>query len=638
MPLLAACVPTPANRTTEPSSAAESPVAVVSASPVPSGPTPSPSFVRPTPTPLPTFLVYTVRDGDTLSAIARTFSTDTFSLAVWNRDRYPSLDPDSEAFRPDRIQVGWQLVLIPEVEVDPEVLLESPDPGGEPTPDGDRAVVVHHGPRTSNQVALTFDMGGRLDPAVDILTWLADREVPATIFPTGKTATTTDEGLAALELVSQHRDLFDLGNHSWSHPDFRELDDAAIRDQLERTEAAILAAVNVSTKPWFRPPYGGVDDQIPISAGAAGWGSTVLWDIDTIDWKPISDGGPTADAIVDLVVSDAQGGSIILMHLGGYDTLAALPGIVDGLEELGLTPVTLGHDARRLTPRRSRGPRRSRLQPAGLDDPLEELPGPRLDGVGEDLLGWAGLGDDAAVEEADPVRDLAGEAHLVGRDDHRHAAAGQLTDDIEDLGDQLRVEGAGDLVEQEQIGSHRQGPDDRDALLLTAGQSVRELQTLVGEAEPLEETGGVGLGGRPLRLEDLARGERDVVQDGHVREQVERLEDDADPPPDAVDVHAGRGDLVALDDDPTAVDRLERLMQRSRVDLPDPLAPMRHTTSCSATVRSRPRRTSRSPNDFSSSSISSAGGRGPAGTGTGAVATGSVIGRPPPPGPCGRGR
>ena len=33
-------------------------------------------------------------------------------------------------------------------------------------------------------------------------------------------------------------------------------------------------------------------------------------------------------------------------------------------------------------------------------------------------------------------------------------------------------------------------------------------------------------------------------------------------------------------------------MQRSSVDLPDPDEPMRQTTSCSATVRSMPRRTS----------------------------------------------
>ena len=54
--------------------------------------------------------------------------------------------------------------------------------------------------------------------------------------------------------------------------------------------------------------------------------------------------------------------------------------------------------------------------------------------------GGADLEDPAGVEEADPVRDVAREAHLVGRDDHRHPVAGQLADHVEDLGDELRVE------------------------------------------------------------------------------------------------------------------------------------------------------------------------------------------------------
>ena len=68
---------------------------------------------------------------------------------------------------------------------------------------------------------------------------------------------------------------------------------------------------------------------------------------------------------------------------------------------------------------------------------------------------------------------------------------------------------------------------------------------------------GLGLGAR--RLEDLARRQRHVVEDRHVREQVERLEDDPDPPADAVDVDASGGDLLALDDDPSGVDRLEEV-------------------------------------------------------------------------------
>ncbi len=78
-----------------------------------------------------------------------------------------------------------------------------------------------------------------------------------------------------------------------------------------------------------------------MRVGAAGWSRLVLWDVDTIDWRSTADGGPTADDIVTKVVSKAQGGSIVLMHLGGWHTLEALPGLMAGLGTLGLTPVTL---------------------------------------------------------------------------------------------------------------------------------------------------------------------------------------------------------------------------------------------------------------------------------------------------------
>jgi LysM domain len=89
-----------------------------------SGPSWRPSFVRPTPTPLPTFLVYTVRPGDTLTSIARLFGTTARSIAFWNRATYPSLDPDSPKYAPDSIKAGWNLMLVPDVELDPDDLPE----------------------------------------------------------------------------------------------------------------------------------------------------------------------------------------------------------------------------------------------------------------------------------------------------------------------------------------------------------------------------------------------------------------------------------------------------------------------------------------------------------------------------------
>jgi hypothetical protein len=72
-------------------------------------PTPSPTPGPPTPTPGPTFALYTVARGDSLTSIARRFDTTARSIAYWNRETYPSLDPETSGYDPNRLQVGWVL-------------------------------------------------------------------------------------------------------------------------------------------------------------------------------------------------------------------------------------------------------------------------------------------------------------------------------------------------------------------------------------------------------------------------------------------------------------------------------------------------------------------------------------------------
>ena len=77
-----------------------------------------PTFTRPTPTPLPTFIAYVVKAGDSLNTIAHQYNTTARSIAWWNRGTYPSLDPESAGYTPGHIEPGWTLVLIPGVTVD----------------------------------------------------------------------------------------------------------------------------------------------------------------------------------------------------------------------------------------------------------------------------------------------------------------------------------------------------------------------------------------------------------------------------------------------------------------------------------------------------------------------------------------
>ncbi len=285
--------------------------------------------------------------GETLSTIAARHDTTWQSLVFWNRDRYASLDPAAPEYDPNHIGIGWILEVWPGTVVPFDAPLPTPSPepratpAATPPPPSGSSAIVANGNRSSRAVALTFDLGGRTDDAVAIMRWLRDNGVPATIFVTGSAVDTSAAAREVMTIINARPSQFDLGNHSYAHPDMTTMSASAVSAELQRAEDTIARYATQPTRPLFRPPYGAWDAEMLAGVGAAGYRWSVMWDVDTIDWKPIADGGPTAQQIVDKVVGRAQGGSIVLMHLGGYETLKALPGIVQGLRAAGLTPVTL---------------------------------------------------------------------------------------------------------------------------------------------------------------------------------------------------------------------------------------------------------------------------------------------------------
>ena len=327
------------------------PPATATAAPSASGP--SRPF-RPTPTPAPTFATWLVRQGDTLIALARRFETTPESLAYWNRARYPSLDPDSPAYRPDRIEVGWQLTYLPGAVVDPENLPSASvppatDPGAAasagpyPTlpPDGGAALVAR-GPAGSDGVALTFDYAGGPGAgpggAAAIVQWLAASGVPATVFAAPAAANDPD-GAALLARLGA------AGSPpagSLAAGLLARIDDPGkLADALRAGDAALLPALGRSAAPWLRPAGSTPGPEALLAAGTAGWTWAVGWNVDPGDGVAPGDGGPIATDIVTRVVARARGGTIVRLQLGGARTLEALPGIVDALAAAGLRTVSL---------------------------------------------------------------------------------------------------------------------------------------------------------------------------------------------------------------------------------------------------------------------------------------------------------
>ena len=200
------------------------------------------------------------------------------------------------------------------------------------------------------EVALTFDMGGRLDPAMAIAKRLLLNGVCATIFPTGDAAE-VPAGNAVLEFMDSFPAVFEFGNHTQDHCDLvrgggtgcpaGHASSSFVQSQLNSTNTTVVGITGMSTLPYWRPPYGSHDQQVRIAASAAGYKKTVMWHIDTIDWRPIADGGPTALSMSDKVVNGAANGSIVLAHLGGWETFDALPSMIRGLRAKGLTPSSI---------------------------------------------------------------------------------------------------------------------------------------------------------------------------------------------------------------------------------------------------------------------------------------------------------
>ncbi|MBA3687237.1 MAG: polysaccharide deacetylase family protein [Chloroflexi bacterium] len=314
--------------------------------------------VPPTATGSPAGTTYTVRAGDSLSSIARVWGTTVQQLQAWNAVSHPSLVTD-----PNTLQAGWILTVAGDPGTTP---LPTAAPTVAPTPSssgcraGNRVAAGGQQtfttvPNAGHGVALTLDMGGRLEPGVDILNLLIANHVCVTIFPTGAMAQTT-QGRQVIALIKAHPELFEMGNHTMHHCDLvrggagspttapcagvtptvdfvrRELTDAA----------AILAQLSGQQPvPYWRPPYGSVNQAVRDAAASVGYTKTFMWDIDTIDWKPLADGGPTAQQIATKVVGNARDGSNVLMHLGGYETLDALRIMIPGLRERGFLLTSL---------------------------------------------------------------------------------------------------------------------------------------------------------------------------------------------------------------------------------------------------------------------------------------------------------
>lgn len=201
------------------------------------------------------------------------------------------------------------------------------DTGAQPV----SATEIDIGDTSQPRIALTFDAGGPAAPTSQILDILAKHGVHVTFFVTG------DWANANPDLVRRiHNDGHEIGNHTMHHPDLATLSNDQICTELNQADQVISALTGLSTRPYYRPPYGSRDDRVRGTAAHIGY-RTVYWTIDTIDWR--SDATP--DSITQKVMNNLRNGAIVLMHAGSQVEAETLDGLMTKIEQKGYQIVTV---------------------------------------------------------------------------------------------------------------------------------------------------------------------------------------------------------------------------------------------------------------------------------------------------------
>src|SRR5882672_4441401 len=188
-------------------------------------------------------------------------------------------------------------------------------------------------------IAMTFDDGPSATLTPKLLDLLAARHIKATFFVIGENVAEHPE---IVERAA--REGHEIGNHSWSHPNFGKMSQESVRSQLRRTDDAIKNATG-KRPTLMRPPYGSITDREKHWIHDEFGYQIILWDVDPYDWRR-----PGPAVVRNRILKETQPGSIVLSHDIHPGTIEAMPSTFDALEAKGFKFVTVSELIHMATP------------------------------------------------------------------------------------------------------------------------------------------------------------------------------------------------------------------------------------------------------------------------------------------------
>jgi probable sporulation protein (polysaccharide deacetylase family) len=198
------------------------------------------------------------------------------------------------------------------------------------------AVPIYRGNPDKPMVSLMINVAWGTEHLSEMLETLAKENVLATFFLDGTWLKNHPEMARKIQRLGH-----EIGNHGYSHPMMTRLSKTRVEEEIRKTEDLIKHHLGISST-LFAPPAGDYNQTTVDIADQMGL-KTVLWTLDTVDWKK-----PAPEAIIQRIIPNIENGVLILMH-PTVPTKKALPKLIQEAKRKGLR---LGTVSQNFSPQR----------------------------------------------------------------------------------------------------------------------------------------------------------------------------------------------------------------------------------------------------------------------------------------------
>lgn len=205
-----------------------------------------------------------------------------------------------------------------------------------PSPHPGPSVKLSRGnPGPDKRICLTVDDGDNPEVVAGYVEFARRTGIHLTFSPNGIYGHSWAPHADVLKPLIEN-DQIQIMNHTFSHLDLRKMTPQQITAELDRNDEWVQRNFGITTRPYYRPPFGFHDERIDGVAAGLGYTRVMMWSGSYSDSEVI-----TPQFLLAMAQRYLQPGVVVLGHANHPTVLGLFSQLDELIRQRDLTPVTL---------------------------------------------------------------------------------------------------------------------------------------------------------------------------------------------------------------------------------------------------------------------------------------------------------